>query len=95
LIAAATLLLTAHAQAEQRMFIVASNADGYGVDRCLETGAKCGAAIAAAYCKSQQFIHAASYRRVARDDITGSVPSGGGVCHGDHCDEFVAIMCTR
>jgi hypothetical protein len=95
LIAAATLLLAAHARAEQQMFIVTSNADGYGVDRCLETGARCGAAIAAAYCKSRQFIQAAAYRKVARDDITGSIPTGNESCHGGACDEFVAITCSR
>lgn len=95
LIAAAALFLSAHAQAEQQMFIVASNPDGYGVDRCLEAGAKCGAAIAAAYCKSRQFIQAASYRRVERDDITGSIPSSDSACHSGNCDEFVAIVCSR
>jgi hypothetical protein len=84
------------AQAERRMFIISSNADGYGVDRCLETGAKCGAAVAAAYCKTQQFIAAASYRKVDRDEITGSIPvSTAGGCTGGKCDEFVAIICSR
>jgi hypothetical protein len=77
------------------MFIISSYADGYGVDRCLETGAKCGAAAAAAYCKSRQFVQAASYRKVERDDITGSVSAGSDICHGSKCDEFVAIICTR
>ena len=87
--------LASSALAERRMFIVSSNADGYGVDRCLESGAKCGAAIAAAYCKSRQFIQAASYRKVERDEITGSVPTQAGVCDGIKCDEMVAITCTR
>ncbi len=78
------------------MFIIASNADGYGVDRCLETGAKCGAAVAAAYCKTQQFIEATSYRKVERDEITGSIPVADTVaCTGRRCDEFVAITCSR
>ena len=89
-------VVTAAAKAEQQqMFIISSNADGYGVDRCLETGDKCGAAAAAAYCKSRQFLHAASYRKVDREDITGSVPSQAGACHGIKCDEMVAIVCTR
>jgi hypothetical protein len=84
------------AQAERRMFIISSNADGYGVDRCLETGAKCGAAIAAAYCKTQQFVEAASFRRVEREEITGSIPdSSDGRCRSGKCDEFVAIVCSR
>jgi hypothetical protein len=84
------------AQAERRMFIIANNADGYGVDRCLANGEKCGAAVAAAYCKSRQFTQAASYRKVDRDDITGSIPTGGdGACRGGKCDDFVAIVCSR
>jgi hypothetical protein len=84
------------AQAERRMFIVSSNPDGYGIDRCLEAGAKCGAAMAAAYCKTQQFVEAASFRKVERDEITGSIPDGNdGRCRGAKCDEFVAIVCSR
>lgn len=96
LTAAAVICLASTAKAERRMFIVSSNADGYGVDRCLETGAKCGAAVAAAYCKARQFVEAASYRKVDRDEITGSVPTASpGTCRGGQCDEFVAIVCSR
>jgi hypothetical protein len=95
ILVAATVLAAEAKAADQQMFIISSNADGYGVDRCLETGAKCGAAIAAAYCKSRQFIQAASYRKVERDEITGSVPTQAGVCDGIKCDEMVAIICTR
>lgn len=84
------------AQAERRMFIIANDADGYGIDRCLATGAKCGAAAANAYCKSREFAQAASYSKVDRDDITGAIPTGGsGGCKGGKCDAFVAIVCTR
>ncbi len=84
------------AQAERRMFIISSNVDGYGVDRCLASGEKCGAAVAAAYCKSRQFAEAASYHKVDRDEITGSIPTGGsGACIGSKCDEYVAIVCSR
>jgi len=83
------------AQAERRMFIIANDGDGYGIDRCLATGGKCGAAAANAYCKSHQFASAASYRKVDRDDITGAIPTGGsGGCRGNTCD-VVAIVCTR
>ena len=54
------------------MFIIANDAD-----RCLASGAKCGAAAANAYCKSHEFAEATSYRKVDRDDITGAIPSGG------------------
>jgi hypothetical protein len=83
------------AQAERRMFIIANDSDGYGIDHCLATGDKCGAAAANAYCKSHQFASAASYRKVDRDDITGAIPTGGsGGCRGNTCD-VVAIICTR
>ena len=51
----ALLLGASVAQAEKRIFIIANNADGYGVDRCLAAGAKCGAAAAASYCKSREY----------------------------------------
>jgi hypothetical protein len=83
------------AQAERRMFIIANDGDGYGVDRCLAAGDKCGAAAANAYCKTHQFAQASSYRKVDRDDITGAIPVGGnGGCKGGDCD-VVAIVCTR
>ncbi len=88
--------LATAAQAERRMFIIASNPDGYGVDRCLASGAKCGAAVANAYCKTHKFAQAMSYRKVDRDDITGAIPTGGsGGCDGTTCDNIVAIVCTR
>ena len=78
------------------MFIVANNANGYGVDRCLASGATCGAAIATAYCRSREFSQAVSYRKVDKDDITGAVPTNvSGGCLGNTCDEYVAIECTR
>lgn len=84
------------AQAERRMFIVTSNADGYGVNGCLSAGQKCGAAVAAAYCQAREFTSAASYHKVDRDEITGSIPATDrNVCQGGKCDEFVAIICSR
>ena len=91
----ALLLGASAAQAEKRIFIVANNADGYGVDRCLASGAHCGAAAATAYCKSREFAQAVSYSKVDKDDITGAVPTGTQACRGGSCDEFVAIVCTR
>lgn len=88
--------LATAAQAERRMFIIANDADAYGVDRCLASGAKCGAAAANAYCKTQNFAEAMSFRKVDRDDVTGAIPTGGnGGCKGPKCDEIVAIVCTR
>ncbi|CAN0357969.1 unnamed protein product [Phaeothamnion confervicola] len=93
----ALLLGMSAAQAEKRIFIIANNADGYGVDRCLASGAACGAAAAASLCKARQFTQAVSYRKVDRDEITGAVPTNGGqTCRGGACEEeFVAIECTR
>ncbi len=89
---AAALFVNVAAQAEKRTFIIANNADGYGVDRCLATGASCGVAVATAYCQSRDFAQAASFRKVDRDEITGAVPSTNG---SSARDEFVAIECRR
>jgi hypothetical protein len=83
------------AQAERRIFIIANNADGYGVDRCLATGAACGVAVATAYCKSRDFLLVQSFHKIDRDEITGAVRSAGETCRGSSCDEFVAIECSR
>src|SRR5947207_6919582 len=80
------------AQAEKRIFIIANNSDGYGVDRCLATGATCGVVVATAYCKARDFAQAASFRKVDHDEITGAVPSTNG---SSARDEFVAIECLR
>ncbi len=94
LIVAAALAGTGEARAENRTFIIANNADGYGIDRCLATGASCGAAVARAYCQARDFAHAASYHKVGRDEMTGAVPNRGPACAGGSC-EFVAIECSR
>jgi len=80
------------AQAEKRIFIIANNSDGYGVDRCLATGANCGVAVATAYCRSRDYAQAASFRKVDHDEITGIVPRAKG---SSARDEFVAIECLR
>ena len=91
LVFAAALGVSISAQAEKRVFIIANNSDGYGVDRCLATGATCGAAVAAAYCKSRDYAQAGAFRKVDPDEITGAVPS----TTGSAAREFVAIECTR
>ncbi len=85
-------LVSSAAQAEKRTFIIANNSDGYGVDRCLSTGATCGVAVATAYCQSRDYAKAASFRKVDHDEITGAVPSTNGTSARD---EFVAIECLR
>ncbi len=94
--AAAVLLAAAAAQAEKRVFIVANDCDGYGVDNCLASGAPCGAAMATSYCQSRQFAQALSFRKVDRDDITGAIPAGDpSTCKRGTCDNYVAIECSR
>ena len=80
------------AQAETRVFIVSNNSDGYGVDRCLATGATCGKMIATAYCQSHDYLQVASFGRIEREEISGNVPTTTGTSARD---EFVAIECLR
>jgi hypothetical protein len=82
------------AQDEKHLFIIANNADGYGIDRCLASGATCGKAAASAYCTSHDFHKALSFHKVDRDDITGAIPTGSD-CRGAACGEYVAIECGR
>jgi len=91
----AALLFAGAARAENRIFIIPNNPDGYGVDRCLASGESCGMTIATAYCHAQAFASAKSFRKLDRDEITGAVPtSGKNACVGS-CDSFVAIVCAR
>ncbi len=82
------------AKAENRIFIVANNADGYGVDRCLATGARCGAPVASAYCHARDFARAVAFYKVDRDQVTGAIPVATDACSGT-CEAFVAIECGR
>ena len=83
------------AQAERRMFIIANDADGYGVDRCLASGERCGVAAANAYCKTQAFAEAQTFHKVESRDITDGTPSiVSDSCHDNSCN-VVAIVCTR
>jgi len=91
---AAALLAGPAAHAEKRVFIIASNADGYGIDWCLAAGAHCGEAAANSYCRAREFAQAVSYRRIDRDDVAGAIPENAS-CRGASCDGFVAIECAR
>ena len=92
---AAILYGNVAAQAEKQIFIIANNPDGYGVDRCLSSGASCGVPIATAYCKSRDFSRVASFRKVDRQEITGVIPAISDACRTGACEEFVAIECSR
>ncbi|MBM3529273.1 MAG: hypothetical protein FJX62_14380 [Alphaproteobacteria bacterium] len=94
-IAIATLAGISAAQAEKRIFIIANHPDGYGIDRCLADGSRCGSAAATAYCRSREFTQAVSFRKVDKDEITGAIPATGNACRGGTCNQFVAIECRR
>ena len=97
LIGLATLLYLTPgiARAEQHMFLVANDADGYGIDRCLASGERCGSAAANAYCQTQAFTAAAKYHKVDQDDLTGAFTKDVSVtCQPGTC-EVVAIVCLR
>jgi hypothetical protein len=83
---------TTAALAETRTFIIANNSDGYGVDRCLATGASCGVPVASAYCRSRDYARAGSFRKVDPGEITGAVPVTNGTAVSD---EYIAIECLR
>jgi len=95
LVSFAFIVAASGASAETRVFIIANQADGYGVDQCLAKGDKCGAHAARSYCQSRDFAQASAYRKVDADEITGSVPKTGTNCAHGHCDEYVAITCQR
>jgi hypothetical protein len=104
--AVSALLLTSGAKAEKQnetlperhIFVIANNADDYGVDRCLASNAACGTTVANAYCHSHEYAQALSFRKVERDDIAGAITtsrSDDRSCSGSSCGEFVAIECSR
>ena len=96
LLALMFVLAASAASADSRVFIVANQADGYGVDQCLARGDKCGAHAARSYCQSRDFAQALSYRRVDPDEVTGAVPrTAGENCSYAGCTEYVAITCQR
>lgn len=92
--ALAVLIVASSAWADTRVFIIANQPDGYGIDECLAKGDKCGVSAARAYCQSRQFAQASAFRRVDPDEVTGSVPkavSGSSASGSD----YVAITCQR
>lgn len=92
----ASALGTPSANADTRVFIIANQSDGYGIDQCLANGEKCGAHAARAYCKSRDFSQATAYRKVDPDEVTGALPaSTRDTCPRGGCGEFIAITCQR
>src|SRR5256714_15657937 len=96
LLACGCVLAASAGSADTKVFIIANQADGYGVDQCLAKGDKCGAPAARAYCQSRDFAQATAFRRVDPDEITGSVPKvGSEKCGHAGWNEYVAITCQR
>jgi hypothetical protein len=87
------LAVSAEARADSRVFIVANQPDGYGIDDCLAKGEKCGAHAARAYCQSREFAQATGYRRVDPDEVTGAIPASTGGSRAN--SEYIAITCER
>jgi len=96
ILACLAVVTASAASADSRVFIIANQADGYGIDQCLAKGETCGAHAARSYCQSRDFAQALSFRRVDPDEVTGSVPKvAGGTCNHPGCNEYVAITCQR
>jgi hypothetical protein len=96
LLSCAVFFTASAASADSRVFIIANQSDGYGINQCLAKGEKCGARAASSYCQSREFAQASAYRRVDPDEVTGSVPkSATGTCPQGGCTEYVAITCQR
>jgi hypothetical protein len=94
-VASTALFAGAPARADSRVFIIANQADGYGIDQCLAQGERCGAHAAHSYCRSRNFAQATAYRRIRPDEMTDSIPGSTGTCRHSGCNEYVAITCQR
>lgn len=95
-LAASPLVMTSSARADSRVFIIANQPDGYGIDLCLAKSEPCGASAARAYCRSREYTEASAYRRVEPDEITNTVPvSANATCKPGGCGDYVAITCQR
>jgi len=95
-LAGVALAASPHARADNRVFIIASQSDGYGIDECLASGAQCGVSAARSYCQAREFTEAAAFHRVDPLEITGSLPQGVPArCEGSACGSYIAITCSR
>jgi hypothetical protein len=83
------------ARAETKIFFVENQPDGYGIDQCLASGAKCGKPMASAYCQSRQYGGVVSYRKVEPDELPADKAGSDSACRASGCVDFVAIECVR
>jgi hypothetical protein len=83
------------AHAETKVFFVENQPDGYGIDQCLASGAKCGKPMASAYCQSRQYGGVVSFRKVDLDELPADKAVVDGACRASGCIDFVAIECVR
>jgi hypothetical protein len=93
LVASAIVAPTLPARAETKTFFVENQPDGYGIDQCLASGAKCGKPMARAYCQSREYGEAVSFRKAEPEEISKSGDTAA--CTAGSCVEFVAIECQR
>ena len=90
------LFVVSAARADSRVFIIANQADGYGVHQRLAKRDTSGAHAARSCCPSREPAQAPAYRPVDTDEITGSVPkTANDRCSGIGCNEYIAITCQR
>jgi hypothetical protein len=88
--------LSSSVSADSRVFVIAAQADGYGIDQCLANGERCGAHAARAYCQSREFAEASTYRQLDPTEITSSAAEFANTsCRGATCGRPIAITCAR
>ena len=93
MVASAMVAAPLQARAETRIFFVENQPDGYGIDQCLASGAKCGKPMARAYCQSREYGEAVSYRKAEPEEMPKV--TGDAACTAGGCLNFVAIECQR
>jgi hypothetical protein len=95
LVALFAALAAAPASAENRTFVIANASDGYGVDQCLTTGARCGALLAKAYCQAHDFRQATSFHKLAATEVTSAILVADRASAKATDDALIAIECSR
>jgi hypothetical protein len=93
LVASAVVAPVRPANAETKVFFVENQPDGYGIDQCLASGAKCGKPMASAYCQSRQYGEAVSFRKAEPEEMPKEASDAA--CTANGCVDYVAIECQR